>query len=53
MKLFEFGPVVQEKMSFKDVSYLELWMHFYNAEQNNLCNSSRGYYEEQFCEIIF
>ena len=25
MKLFEFGPVVQEKVSFKDISYPELW----------------------------
>ena len=24
VKLFEFGPVVQEEMSFKDISYLEL-----------------------------
>ena len=24
MKLFEFGPVVQETVSFKDISYLEL-----------------------------
>ena len=22
---FEFGPVVQEEMSFKDISYLEVW----------------------------
>ena len=24
VKLFEFGPVVQEEMPFKDISYLEL-----------------------------
>ena len=24
MKLFEFGPVIQEKVSFKDISYPEL-----------------------------
>ena len=24
VKLFEFGPVVREEMSFKDISYLEL-----------------------------
>ena len=52
MKLFEFGPVVQEEMSFKDISYLELWWPFCSAEGNHLCNSGRGYQEEQFCEII-
>ena len=25
---FDFGPVVQEDMSFKDISYLELWRPF-------------------------
>ena len=39
-------------MSFKDTSYLELWLPFCSAEQNSLCNFGRGYYEEQFCEII-
>ena len=39
-------------MSFKDISYLELWWSFCSAEQNHLCNFGRGYYEEQFCEII-
>ena len=43
MKLFEFGPVVQEEMSFKDISYLELWWPFCSAEGNHLCNSGRGY----------
>ena len=47
----KFGPVVQE-MSFKDISYLELWQPFCNAERNYLCNFGRGYQEEQFCEII-
>ena len=39
-------------MSFKDISYLELWRPFCSAEQNHLCNFGRGYYEERFCEII-
>ena len=47
----KFGPVVQE-MSFKDISYLELWRPFCSAEQTHLCNFDRGDYEEQFCEII-
>ena len=39
-------------MSFKDISYLELWQPFFSAERNHLCNFGRGHYEEQFCEII-
>ena len=39
-------------MLFKDISYLELWQPIGSVEQNHLCNYSRGYYEEQFCEII-
>ena len=40
-------------MSFKDISYLEVWRPFCSAERNHLCNFSRGYLEEQFCDIIF
>ena len=39
-------------MSFKDISYLELWRPFCNVEHNYLCNFGRGYQEEKFCEII-
>ena len=39
-------------MSFKDISYLELWQPSCSTEQNHLCNYGRGYHEEQFCEII-
>ena len=39
-------------MSFKDISYLELWRPFCSAKQNHLCKFGRGYQEEQFCEII-
>ena len=49
---FQFGPVVQEEMPFKGISYLELWLPFCSAEPNHLCNLGRGYQEEQFCEII-
>ena len=49
---YEFGPVVQEEMSFKDIYHLELWPPFYSEELNDLCNCGRGYYEEQFCETI-
>ena len=48
----KFGPAVQERILFKDISYLELWGPFCSAEQNHLCNFQRRYYEEQFCEII-
>ena len=39
-------------MSFKGISYLELWQSFFSAEHDHLCNLSKGYYEEKFCEII-
>ena len=41
-----------EEMPFKDISYLELWQACSSAEQNHLCNFCRGYYEDQFYEII-
>ena len=49
---FEFWTVVQEKMLFKGISYLELWQPFCSAERNYLCNFGRGYLEVQFHEII-
>ena len=36
----------------KDISYLVLWWPLCSADWNHLCNFGRGYYEEQFCEII-
>ena len=48
-----FGPVVQEEMSFKDISYLKLWRPFCYVEPNYLCNFGRVYKEEQLCENIF
>ena len=41
-----------QKMSFKDISYLELWWPFCSAERTYLCNFGRGHYEEQFYEFI-
>ena len=49
---FEFRPVVKEKMSFKDINYLELWRPFCSAEQNHLYNFVRRCHEEQHFEII-
>ena len=39
-------------MSFKGISYLELWRPFCSAEQNHLCKFGRRHHEEQFCVII-
>ena len=44
--------MVQEEMSFKDISFLELWQPLFLAEHNHLSNFDRGYHEEQFCKII-
>ena len=42
----KFGKVVQEKILFKDISYLEFWQPFCSAGWNHLCSFSRGYQEE-------
>ena len=47
----KFGPVVQE-MSFKDISYQELWQPLCSVGWNNLCNIGRRHHEEKPCEII-
>ena len=39
-------------MSFKDISYLELWPLVCSAEQNHLCNFGRWRYEEQLHEFV-
>ena len=39
-------------MSFRDISYLQLWWPICLAEQNHLCNFGRGHYEKYFCETI-
>ena len=49
----KFGPVVQEEMSFKDISYLELWQPLCSVDRNHLCNIGRSHHEEQSCEINF
>ena len=50
--ILNFGPVVQEAMSFKDISYLELWWPFCSVEKSHLCNFGRRHNEEHLCEII-
>ena len=47
----EFRPVIQE-LSFKDISYLELWWQIIcSAKWKHLYNIGRRY-GELFCEII-
>ena len=49
---FEFGPVVQDGMTLKEISYLELWQPLCSALRYHLCSFCRRHHEEQFCEII-
>ena len=48
MKLFAYGPMVQEEIKFKDISYLEPWRLFCLGELNLLCYFGRGHHEEHF-----
>ena len=45
MKSFECGPVDQEEMSLKDISYLELGWHLCSTELNLLYNSGMHHEE--------
>ena len=38
LRKYELGQVVREEMSFKDISYLELWPPSCSAQWNFLCN---------------
>ena len=37
LSYMKFGRVVQEQMSFKDISYLELWQPLCSVDWNHLC----------------
>ena len=50
MKVFELGPVVQERCCLNILSYLELWRPFCTTEWNHLCNFGRVHRVKQFCE---
>ena len=53
MKIFEFGPVFQVEMSFKEISDLKLLQAFCLMEWNRLCNFVKGLYKKKdFCAII-
>ena len=53
LNYFEFGPEFQEEMSFKNISYLELWQPLCSMEQNHLFNFGKVLHEKQCCEIIW
>ena len=36
LKYFDSGPVVQDEMSFRNISYLQLWQPSCSRERNNL-----------------
>ena len=44
--------MIQEELSFKDISYRELCWPPYPVEQNFLDNFGIGHHEEHFFEII-
>ena len=48
----KFGPVVQEEMWFKDISYQELWQPLCSEDWIYVCNFGRRHHEEQVYEII-
>ena len=53
MKLFEFGPAVQEEMSFKAISYLALWRPILQRSGTICAILEEGIMQEkQVCEII-
>ena len=59
LKLFLIWTRVSGGMSFKDISYPELWQtlcsmvrNHCSMERNHLCNFHRVHDEEQSCEII-
>ena len=51
VKLYKLGPVFQE-MSFKDMSYLELWQSLCSVDWNHLCSIRRRHHEDQSCELF-
>ena len=42
MRLFEFEPVVQQEMSFRDISYLELFGPFVQPSRTICVNLVQG-----------
>ena len=48
----KFEQVVQKEMSFKDISYLELWQPLCSVECYHMCNIGRRHHEEQPCDFF-
>ena len=48
VKSFLFEPVIQEKISFKEISYLQLLWQFCLAQQNHSCSIAKGQDEGHF-----
>ena len=46
------GPVVEEEMSFKDISYLELWWPLYLDEQTLLHNFDRSHHDNNSVKLF-
>ena len=51
--IFNFGSVVGEEMSSKDISYLELWWPFFFGGAEPLGNVGKVHHEEPLCENIY
>ena len=49
---FDFGLVVHREMSFRNISYAQLWWPFCSAVQSHLDNFGTAHYEEHSSEII-
>ena len=41
---------IRTEMSFKDISYLELWQPFCSEDRNHLFNFDKTHHEKQFCK---
>ena len=52
LSYMKFGPVVQEEMMLKNISYLEIWQPLCSVDWNHLCNIGRRHHEENSYEII-
>ena len=52
VKLYGIRTSGQKEISFKDISYQELWQPLRSADRYNLCNFVRSYHEECLCELF-
>ena len=48
----KFKSVVQQEISFKDISYLGLLWASCSVERNHLCNFKKGQHGEHSCEVM-